>query len=107
MADEIIITPGDLSSAGRQVLDAQTQLQTIVNTLSNGVSRYGEETWGNDSYGRDFADDSKGNPGYISSRTNLLKGGSDMATAIGEFGTGMTTAASNASTGEDNSSSSF
>jgi hypothetical protein len=107
MADGIIITPGDLYSAGRQVLEAQTQLQAIVDTLSNGVNQYGVETWGNDSYGRNFADDSNGNPGYVSSRTNLLSGGNNMATAIGEFGTGMTTAANNASTGEDNSASSF
>lgn len=90
MAETIVISPGEVRAGGNELLAAKADLDAVLATLRTVVAANGTETWGDDSYGRQFAD---GKTGYRSSRTNLLDGVREFATTIGEFGTGLIGAA--------------
>ncbi|PXX61718.1 hypothetical protein DFR70_108276 [Nocardia tenerifensis] len=86
MSETIIVTPEDVRAGGNELMAAKSAFETVMRTLSETIDTYGPETWGKDSYGREFAD---GERGYRSSRNNLLSGGRDMVRTVGEFGTGL------------------
>lgn len=104
MPGKLIITPSDVRAGGNELLTAKAAFETILNTLSTTVGANGAETWGDDSYGKQFAD---GKNGYIGSRSNLLKGGHDMSETIGEFGTGLIDASNTATKTEYGNTSAF
>ncbi|MGC4994602.1 hypothetical protein [Nocardia salmonicida] len=104
MPETIIITPSNVRAGGNELLAAKTAFDAILNTLATTVESNGSETWGDDSYGKQFAD---GDTGYRSSRSNLLSGGRDMAETVGEFGTGLVSASNKADTTEFHSTSAF
>ncbi|MCX4093064.1 hypothetical protein [Nocardia sp. alder85J] len=93
----IVVYPGKLADAGRQLsgsgsATAQGQLAAIVGDLTTALHNYGSQTWGDDSYGKKFAD---GKEGYVAARDDLLSGGSDMASVIGSVGRTLIDAAGN------------
>ncbi|WP_019929536.1 hypothetical protein [Nocardia sp. BMG111209] len=93
----IVVYPDRLADAGRRLSgggsgSAQGELAAIVGELTTRLHDYGPQTWGTDSYGRQFAD---GRDGYVAARDNLLTGGTQMATAIGSIGRGLIDAAGN------------
>ncbi|MET7768252.1 hypothetical protein [Nocardia sp. NPDC005366] len=86
MPEQIVIAPSAIEAAGLELHTAASMFERIIDTLAKSAFSNGSETWGNDSYGHQFAD---GSNGYISSRDNLVRGGRDMAETITQFGTGM------------------
>lgn len=104
MAEKLIVTPSAVRAGGNELLAAQAAFETIMRTLSTSVGSNGSETWGTDSYGKQFAE---GTNGYYSSRGNLLKGGSDMSDTLREFGTGLIDASNTAVKTESGNTSAF
>ncbi|MEU7145836.1 hypothetical protein ABZ942_40785 [Nocardia sp. NPDC046473] len=111
MTESIIINPSDVRAAGQELLDLSSSsaggpvsFHTIMRELIDAVGGAGAETWGDDSFGKQFAE---GANGYRASRSNLLKGGNDMLTTLQDFGTGLTTAANNTSNGESGNVNNF
>jgi hypothetical protein len=90
VADKVQVNPDQLTKAGNKMLAVQQKMNNIITTLDNAVGEAGTETWGNDSFGKGFAD---GDNGYIASRKQLISGGHDMATSLTQFGNGMIDAA--------------
>ncbi|MQY24986.1 hypothetical protein [Nocardia aurantia] len=93
----IVVYPDRLADAGRRLSgsgtgSAQGELAAIVGDLTTRLDNYGSQTWGDDSYGKKFAD---GHDGYLAARDNLLTGGTEMAAAIGSVGRGLIAAAGN------------
>lgn len=104
MPETIIVTPGAVRAGGTELIAAKTAFETTMNTLSETVGSYGPETWGKDSYGREFAD---GEKGYRSSRNNLLSGGRDMVRTVEDFGSGLIRAANSSESADFGNSSTF
>ncbi|MRH89360.1 hypothetical protein GFY24_18220 [Nocardia sp. SYP-A9097] len=104
MTERIIITPSDVRAGGDELLTAEAAFETIMAKLSSAIGANGSETWGEDSYGRQFAD---GKSGYYNSRSNLLKGGRDMSAALRQFGTGLIDASNSAKKTEFGNATSF
>ncbi|MFI6172433.1 hypothetical protein ACIBCN_37035 [Nocardia sp. NPDC051052] len=104
MTQSIIVNPSDVRAAGQELLDMSSgtpggavSFHAIMRELTDAVGGAGTETWGDDSFGKQFAE---GANGYRASRSNLLKGGNDMLETLEDFGTGLTTAANSMSNGE-------
>ncbi|WP_194837744.1 hypothetical protein [Nocardia sp. XZ_19_369] len=60
--------------------------------------------WGTDSYGKSFAD---GNTGYVNLSTDLLQGGFDLAHTLSQFAHGMSRAAGDLDSTEENATAAF
>ncbi|WP_156959805.1 hypothetical protein [Nocardia sp. BMG51109] len=86
MAERVEIDPSKLGLAGESMLSIKDKMAAIFAKLNDEVGSAGEETWGDDKFGKGFAE---GEEGYIESRKQLLGGGGDMVKTIGEFGQGM------------------
>jgi hypothetical protein len=98
----IVVYPDQLADAGRTLGGggtgtAQGELDAIVGELTTTLHNYGPQTWGDDTYGKQFAD---GREGYVAARDNLLSGGTDMATVIGSIGRSLIAAAGNFTSNE-------
>ncbi|MGV9614049.1 hypothetical protein [Nocardia xishanensis] len=104
MSETIIVTPDDVRAGGTQLIAAKTAFETTVNILSEAIGSYGTETWGKDSYGKEFAD---GENGYRSSRNNLLSGGREMVQTVEDFGNGLIQVANTSESADFGNSSAF
>ncbi|MFI9504714.1 hypothetical protein [Nocardia sp. NPDC052566] len=104
MAETIIIDPANVRAGATELLTAKAAFDTAITTLSESVGSYGAETWGRDSYGKEFAD---GEKGYRSSRGNLLRGGREMVGTVEDFGDGLLQAAHSADAADLGSSRAF
>lgn len=76
--------PEEVSRKVREVID------TLHGTLAGIENDATDQPWGNDKFGKKFAD---GDKGYKATRTNMVEGGYGMADALFEFGQGERTAA--------------
>ncbi|MQY24075.1 WXG100 family type VII secretion target [Nocardia macrotermitis] len=97
----IEINPGQLRTAATDCDNIHSSVLNVLNNLKAATS--GTQTpWGNDSFGKKFAE---GDKGYISVSKNLLDGVNDLATTFGAFASGQREAAdelTNADTGQAN-----
>ncbi|MBU3065215.1 hypothetical protein KO481_27270 [Nocardia sp. NEAU-G5] len=107
MADQIIVVPADVESAGRLLLDAQQRFDATVGRLFSDLASFGQETWGRDSYGTQFEQTSGTTPGYGSSKENLRDGSTQMSAALDGYSSGLIAAAGNATTNEADAATAF
>ncbi|QIS02311.1 hypothetical protein F5X71_08220 [Nocardia brasiliensis] len=104
MSEKIIVDPAEVRSGGTELLAAKAAFENTMHTLAAAIDGYGPETWGRDSYGREFAE---GEQGYRSSRNNLLSGGRQMVRTVEDFGSGLIRAANAAESADFGSSDTF
>ncbi|CAM4526387.1 hypothetical protein NONI108955_43605 [Nocardia ninae] len=104
MAETIIVDPAHVRAGGTELIAAKAAFETTMNTLSEAIGSHGPETWGKDSYGKEFAD---GEKGYRSSRNNLLSGGREMVQTVEEFGNGLIRAANSSESADVGNSTAF
>ncbi len=90
MTQPIEVDPTKLANAGHHLLSVKDKMDGIVGKLKNAVGHAGTETWGNDKFGKGFAD---GEDGYTKSRTELLAGADETVKSLQQFGQGMVDAA--------------
>ncbi|MEV6391249.1 hypothetical protein [Nocardia xishanensis] len=104
MSVTIIVSPAAVRAGGTELIAAKTAFETTMDILSQAIGSYGTETWGKDSYGKEFAD---GENGYRSSRNNLLGGGREMVETVDDFGNGLIRAANTSESADFGNSSAF
>ncbi|WP_067667188.1 hypothetical protein [Nocardia miyunensis] len=95
------INPEQLRTAASDCDRIHSSVLSTLKTLRTAVDAE-QAPWGNDSFGKKFAD---GDKGYIAVSKNLLEGINDLATTFGTFASGQREAAdelSNADTGHSN-----
>jgi hypothetical protein len=92
-ASQIEVSPEALTAAANKMYSLQDRVAGIRNTLSTNAAGLGEP-WGNDSYGKHFAN---GSEGYLANRDSLIQGPSgalpQLVTEFQSFGDDMTSAA--------------
>ncbi|MFI5780704.1 hypothetical protein [Nocardia sp. NPDC051570] len=86
MTQPIEVDPTKLENAGHHMLSVRDKMDGIVGKLKSSVGAAGTETWGNDKFGKGFAD---GDDGYLESRTELLSGADETVKSLQQFGQGM------------------
>ncbi len=95
------INPDQLRTAASDCDRIHGSIVTALRNLQSAVDAE-QAPWGNDSFGKKFAD---GDKGYLAVSKNLLDGINDLATTFGTFASGQREAAdelNNADTGHAN-----
>lgn len=89
MADKVEVDTQQLRRAAGDCDRIHDSITRTLGTLRATVGGSGTP-WGNDSFGSKFA---QGEKGYLAARENLLAAIDQMATTIGDYGTGQRKAA--------------
>ncbi|WP_040794551.1 hypothetical protein [Nocardia higoensis] len=93
MAERIEIDPYALDKAADITLTAAGEVERIIGNLTSALALEDDATnfpWGNDSFGKKFAD---GGKGYKASRDALLEGGRSLVRGTKGFADGQKQAA--------------
>ncbi|WP_107654652.1 hypothetical protein [Nocardia suismassiliense] len=98
--------------AVRVLADTLTLLGDPITVQHNGSTPQSTVTagssanppWGTDSYGKSFAD---GEAGYVNLSTDLLQGGFDLAHTLSQFAHGMSRAAGDLDSTEEDATAAF
>lgn len=91
MADELNVTPSDLSAAGDQLSDVSSQVKSVLSSLQAKLAGYGEP-WGDDSTGKSFAN---GSEGYIAQRDWVFGAISNNTSVLDGYASSLSDSAQN------------
>jgi uncharacterized protein YukE len=91
MADQLNVTPSDLSAAGGQLSDVSSQVKAVLSSLQAKLAGYGEP-WGDDSTGKSFAE---GTDGYIAQRDWVFGAIGNNTEVLDGYSTSLTDSAKN------------
>jgi hypothetical protein len=104
MAD-VELTLDQLRRLGTDTNAVADRIKAIFATLAQ--SRPAGQPWGSDTYGRQFAEDQDGKPGFTTSSQNLDQGGGNVSATLASYATGIRQAVTNAERSEQSSADQF
>lgn len=99
------LTSDQLRKVAKDTYAVADRIDRILGELAS--ARPGGAPWGDDSYGRQFADDQGGNPGYVNAGRNIDTGGANIVKTIRSYADGIVAAAAKMDAGEHGSSQQF